>query len=328
MAGASVKSDERNDQQEPGTVAGPRPPASPRKPKRTRESQGRLAFWLLLPAGVAVFGVIVYPIFRTLIISLFEVNSALATETPFVGIENYVTVLTSSGFWSSMGRTLYFTFVSTGLELAFGLMVAALMHAKLHGRWLFRVIVILPWAIPTIVNAAMWKGILNAQYGSLNALLTQLGIIDEYQAWLGDPTLALNMVILSDVWKNTPLVAIFLLAGLAAIPPELYEAAKLDRAGWPRIFRSIVLSMLVPSISIVLVLRTVEAFKVFDIIYAMTRGGPANGTQTVAYYAYTTAFSDQNFGVGSALSYIIVIVILALSAIYLRLLRRSEMSLL
>ncbi|MGV8876435.1 MAG: carbohydrate ABC transporter permease [Rhodoglobus sp.] len=328
MKVVSVKLEEEKDQRKPGNAAGLQPSSSPRKRRRSRESQGRLAFWLLLPAGIAVFGVIVYPVFRTLIISLFEVNSALATETPFVGIANYVTVLTDSGFWSSMGRTLYFTLVSTFLELSFGLIVAALMNAKLRARWLFRVIVILPWAIPTIVNAAMWKGILNAQYGSLNALLMQLGFIDQYQAWLGEPALALNMVILADVWKNTPLVAIFLLAGLAAIPSELYEAAKLDRAGWPRIFRSIVLPMLVPSISIVLVLRTVEAFKVFDIIYAMTRGGPANGTQTVAYYAYTTAFSGQNFGVGSALSYVIVIVILALSAIYLRLLRRSEMSLL
>jgi ABC-type sugar transport system permease subunit len=299
-----------------------------RTPRRRKEKQGRLAFWLLLPAGVAVFGVILYPIFRTLIISFFEVTSALATDTPFVGIDNYVHVLTSGSFWSSMGRTLYFTLVSTALELSFGLIVAGLLNAKLRARWLFRAIVVIPWAIPTIVNAAMWKGIFNAQYGALNALLTQIGIIPEYQAWLGEPTTALNMVILADVWKTTPLVAFFLLAGLTSIPTELYEAAKLDRASWPRIFRSVVLPMLVPSISIVLVLRTVEAFKVFDIIYAMTRGGPVNGTQTVAYYAYTTAFSDQNFGVGSALSYIIVVVILALSAIYLRLLRRSEMSLL
>ncbi|MGH1524146.1 carbohydrate ABC transporter permease [Leifsonia sp. L25] len=307
------------------------PVRSPQKApigKRKREKQGRLAFWLLLPAGVAVFGVIVYPILRTLFISFFQVDSALATDTPFVGFANYVHVLGSSSFWASIGRTLYFTLVSTALELFFGLIVAGLLNAKLRARWLFRAIVIIPWAIPTIVNAAMWKGIFNAQYGALNALLSQLGLIQQYQAWLGDPNLALNMVIIADVWKNTSLVAFFLLAGLTAIPGELYESAKMDRASWPRIFRSIVLPMLVPSISIVLVLRTVEAFKVFDIIYAMTRGGPVNGTQTVAYYAYTTAFSDQNFGVGSALSYIIVLVILALTAIYLRLLRRSEMSLL
>ena len=303
-------------------------PPVPRKKRKGFEKQGRLAFWLLLPAAVAVFGVIIYPMFRTLLVSLFQVNSALATVTPFVGLENYAHVLSDPQFWASLGRTLYFTLVSTAVELVLGLAVAGLLNAKLKARWLFRTIVVIPWAIPTIVNAAMWKGIYNAQYGALNALLTQLGIIKDYQVWLGDPTLALNMVILADVWKTVPLVAFFLLAGLTSIPTELYEAAKLDRASWPRIFRSIVLPMLVPSISIVLVLRTVEAFKVFDIIYAMTRGGPVNGTSTVAYFAYQTAFSDQNFGVGSALSYIIVIIILALSAIYLRLLRKSEMSLL
>jgi ABC-type sugar transport system permease subunit len=307
------------------------PSRSPERPpvrKRKRENQGRLAFWLLLPAAVAVFGVIIYPIARTLIISFFQVDSALATDTPFVGFSNYAHVLASGTFWASVGRTLYFTLVSTALELVLGIMVAGLLNAKLRARWLFRAIVIIPWAIPTIVNAAMWKGIFNAQYGALNALLTQLGILQHYQAWLGDPGTAMNAVIVADVWKNTSLVAFFLLAGLTSIPGELYESAKMDRASWPRIFRSIVLPMLVPSISIVLVLRTVEAFKVFDIIYAMTRGGPVNGTQTVAYFAYTTAFSDQNFGIGSALSYIIVLVILALTTVYLRLLRRSEMSLL
>ncbi len=305
-----------------------RPGPGTRPPRRKRESQERLAFWLLLPAAVAVFGVIIYPVLRTLIISFFDVNSALATVTPFVGLRNYTHTLTNPAFWSPMGRTLYFTIVSTALELGFGLVVAGLLNARLKARWLFRAVVVIPWAIPTIVNAAMWKGILSAQYGALNALLTQLGVIHEYQAWLGDPMTALNMVILADVWKTTPLVAFFLLAGLNSIPTELYDAAKIDRASWPRIFRSIVLPMLVPSISIVLVLRTIEAFKVFDIIYAMTRGGPVNGTQTIAYYAYVTAFSDQNFGLGSALSFIIVLVILVLTTVYLRLLRRSEMSLL
>jgi ABC-type sugar transport system permease subunit len=298
--------------------------ASGRKP----ETQGRLAFWLLVPALIAVFGVIVYPIIRTFIISVFRVQSAMATDTPFVGLDNYAKALTNENFWGAMGRTLYFTGVSTALELVLGLAVAGLLNAPLRGRWLFRAIVVIPWAIPTVVNASMWKGILSAQYGSLNAVLSELGIIDQYQIWLGDPWTALNMVILADAWKTTPLVAFFLLAGLTLIPKEIYEAARIDRAGWWRTLRSITLPMLVPSISIVVVLRTVEAFKVFDIIYVMTRGGPANGTQTIAYYAYVTAFSDQNYGMGSALSYLIVFVILILSTIYLRMLRRSEMSLL
>lgn len=300
----------------------------PAPPRRRVERQGRLAFWLLLPAFLAVFGVIVYPMFRTLLISLFEVKSAVAIDPPFVGLANYVQALTSDGFWAAMGRTLYFTVVSTGIELVFGLAIAWLLNSRIRGRWLLRALVVLPWALPTIVNAAMWKGIYNAQYGALNGLLSQLGLIDQYQAWLADPFTALNLLIVADAWKTTPLVAFFLLAGLTAIPNELYEAARVDRAGWFRSFWSVTLPLLAPSIALVLVLRTVEAVKVFDIVYAMTRGGPANGTQTISYYTYVTAFSGQNYGLGSAISYLIVVVILVLSAVYLRLLRRSEMSLL
>jgi multiple sugar transport system permease protein/N,N'-diacetylchitobiose transport system permease protein len=292
------------------------------------QRQGMMAFWLLLPAAIAVFGVVVYPVLRTLLISFFDVNSALATRTPFVGLRNYTHVLSDADFWASTGRTLYFTLVSTGLELVLGLALAALLNAEMRFRWLFRTVVVIPWAVPTIVNAAMWKGIFNAQYGALNGVLSQVGLVHDYKAWLGDPFLALNSVVLADVWKTTPLVAFFLLAGLSGIPKDLYEAAMLDRASRWRTFVSITLPLLVPSIAIVLVLRTVEAFKVFDIIYGMTRGGPADGTQTIAYYAYTRAFSDQSYGVGSAISYLIVLVILVLSAVYLRMLRRSEMSLL
>lgn len=300
----------------------------PRGRNRRPRGQGRLAAVLLLPAVLAVFGIVIYPVLRTLFVSFFAVDSALDVATPFVGLDNYATILSNSSYWSAMGRTLYFTLVSTGLELVLGLGLAYLLNARIRGRWLLCAVVVTPWAVPTIVNAALWKGIFNAQYGALNGVLTDLGLIDQYHAWLGDPFLALNMVILADAWKTTPLVAIFLLAGLTTIPKELYEAARVDRASPWRIFRSITLPMLVPSIAIVVVLRTVEAFKVFDIIYGMTRGGPANGTQTIAYYAYTIAFSNQQLGIGAAISYLIVIVILLLTVFYLRLLRRSEMSLL
>lgn len=291
-----------------------------------RKSEGRLAFWLLLPAVVAVFGVIVYPIVRTVVTSVFDVQSVLAPSWSFIGFENYLHVFSDPGFWNSLGITLYFTFVSTFFELVFGLVVALLLNAPLKWRWLFRALVVLPWAFPTIVNAAMWKGLFNAQFGAVNALLEQLGIIHSYHAWLGDPFTALNIVVFADVWKNTSVAAIFLLAGLTTIPADIYEAAKIDRARSLRTFRSITLPLLVPSISIVLVLRTIEAFKVFDIIYAMTRGGPANGTETIAYYAYNTAFSDQQYGIGSAISCIIVVIILILSTIYLRTLRQGEAS--
>lgn len=296
--------------------------------KRRISGEHKLAFWLLLPAAIAVFGVIFYPLFRTVLISTFEVKSAVAVDPPFIGLGNFQQALTSPGFWAATGRTMYFTLVSTGLELFLGFMIAWLLNKRFRGRWLVQAFIILPWAIPTIVNAAMWKGIYNAQYGALNGLLSQLGLIDSYQVWLADPFLSLNLLIVADAWKTTPLVAIFLLAGLSAIPDELYEAAKVDRAGSIRTFFSITIPLLAPSIALVLVLRTVEAIKVFDIVYAMTRGGPANGTQTISFYAYVTAFSEQNYGLGSAISLIVLIIVLVLSTVYLRLMRRSEMSML
>jgi ABC-type sugar transport system permease subunit len=290
--------------------------------------QGRLAFWLLLPAAVVVFGVIVYPVARTVLISFFEVNSAVPVATPFVGLGNYTDIFTDADFWSSIGHTLYFTLLSTALELVLGMGLALLLNAPLRARWLFRAVVVLPWALPTVVNGAMWRGVLNAQYGSLNALLTQLHVMGDYRSWLGTPFSALNMLVLADVWKTTPLVAFFLLTGLQSIPQEIYESARVDGAGAIGGFLRITLPLLVPSVAVVLVLRTIDAFKVFDLVYVLTGGGPANGTQTVAFFTYVQAFSDQRFGFGSALADVIVVCILVLSAIYLRALRRSEMSLL
>jgi ABC-type sugar transport system permease subunit len=290
--------------------------------------QGRLAFWLLLPAAVVVFGVIVYPVARTVLISFFEVNSAVPVATPFVGLGNYTDIFTDADFWSSIGHTLYFTLLSTALELVLGMGLALLLNAPLRARWLFRAVVVLPWALPTVVNGAMWRGVLNAQYGSLNALLTQLHVMGDYRSWLGTPFSALNMLVLADVWKTTPLAAFFLLTGLQSIPQEIYESARVDGAGAIGGFLRITLPLLVPSVAVVLVLRTIDAFKVFDLVYVLTGGGPANGTQTVAFFTYVQAFSDQRFGFGSALADVIVVCILVLSAIYLRALRRSEMSLL
>ncbi len=275
-----------------------------------------------------VFGIIVYPVVRTTLISFFDVNSAVPVTTPFVGLGNYTTILREQAFWSSMGRTLYFTIASTAAELVLGMGLAFLLNAPLRLRWLFRAIVVLPWALPTVVNGAMWRGVLNAQYGSLNALLTELHLTADYTAWLGTPTSALNMLVLADVWKTTPLVAFFLLTGLQSIPSEIYESTRVDGAGVFRTFFSITLPLLVPSVAVVLVLRTIDAFKVFDLVYVLTGGGPANGTQTIAYYTYVQAFSDQRFGYGSALAEIIVVCILLLSAVYLRALRRDEGSLL
>lgn len=305
---------------------GPKIARAPRSGSGSRAAfrQGRLALLLLLPSLVVVFGIVVYPLLRTLYTSLFDVNSAFPGTYPFSGLGNYLLAVQSGEFWAAIGRTFYFTLSTTVLEVVFGVLLALLLNAEFRGRWLLRSIVILPWALPTVVNGAMWRWIFNPEYGALNALLTQLHVIPEYRSWLGTPWMALNMIVVADVWKMTPLAAFFVLAALQTIPRDLYEAAWVDGAGKVRSFFSITLPLLTPTILIVLVLRTMEAFKVFDLVYVMTRGGPANGTQTIAYYTYVEAFSNQLFGYGAALAYIIALFILFFAITYMRLLRRGE----
>ncbi len=280
-----------------------------------------MAVLLLLPAAIVIFGIIVYPLLRTLWTSFFAVDSPFPGRYPFVGLGNYRRTFSNSEFWLATRRTAYFTGVSTLAELILGILVGLLMNVQFRGRWLLRSLVVLPWALPTIVNATMWRWIFNPEYGALNALLTQLHLLPQYRSWLGSPFLALNMVIVADVWKNTPLAAFLFLAGLQSIPRDLFEAARVDGAGPIRSFFSITLPLLTTTVLVILVVRTIEAFKVFDIIYVMTRGGPANGTQTVAYYAYLQAFSNQLFGYGAAIAYVIALFILALALVYVRLLR-------
>ena len=295
-------------------------PRQTRQPKQWPESWVAAAF--VAPAALIIVLIVLVPLGRALWMSLFDIQLTRPGVEPFVGLGNYFDQLASGNFWGSVGRALFFTVVSTALELLFGLALALLMDQPLRGRWLLRTIIILPWALPTIVNALMWRWIDNAEYGSLNALLTQTGIISHYQPWLSNSDTAMWMVILADVWKLTPLVAILLLAGLQSVDREVVEVARVDGASSWQTFRLILLPLITPVVLIVLVLRTMEAFKVFDIIWIMTHGGPANSTQSIAIYAYQTAYQGFDFGRGAALGYLIALVIMVLAAVYLRLLGR------
>jgi len=281
----------------------------------------KLPVLLLLPVALVVLGVVIYPLLYTFWLSLNNVDLTHPLDKGFVGLGNYLYLVKQDYFWGAVGRTFYFTVVSLILEITAGILLALLLNSEFAGRSILRVLVILPWALPTIVNGAMWRWIFNPEYGALNALLLKLGLINTYQSWLGKPFLALNMVILADAWKVTPLVAILLLAAMQAIPKDLYEACEVDGAGKWTVFREVILPYLKPTLLVVIVLRTMEAFKVFDIIYIMTRGGPANGTQVITYYAYQEAFSFLHLSKGAALSYLISLIILVLAVVYSRLLK-------
>lgn len=283
-----------------------------------------IGFGLILPSLLIILGISLQPILSTLFLSVFESSRGIDVERVFVGFGNYISLLSDSVFWLTIGRTLYFTFVSVGLELVLGLAIAQLIHSHPPGWQFLRTSLIIPWAVPTIVNGTMWRWIYNADYGALNGLLLQLGFIDKYVPWLTKPGVAMNLVILADIWHSVPFIALILQAALATLPADLEEAAAVDGANVLQRFLLIRLPLLRPAILVALVIRTVEAFRAFDIIYVITNGGPAYGTVTISYLTYLEMFSFGNVGRGSALSFLISIFTLIMAFVYIRVLYRPE----
>ena len=294
--------------------------------RRQGLSEQSFAFLILLPAAVVIFGVVLFPLVTTFIYSLQNMELISAEKGKFLGLLNYLRVLRSEWFWQALGRTLYFTLVSLTVETVLGLLIALLLNTRFIGVGFLRVLIIVPWATPGIVTASIWKWIYNPEYGVLNAVLTRLHVLDEYRSWLSDPFLAMNMVILADVWKMTPFAIIFFLAALQFINKSLYEAAKVDGAGVFSRFWHITLPYLLPTLAVVVVMRTMEKFKAFDVFYVMTRGGPANGTKVLVYEAYLKAFTNLQYSISSTLSYLIAVLVLAFTVVYVRLMKRGEAS--
>lgn len=285
-----------------------------------------VAWGLVLPSALVIGAVILYPIVRTLILSTYDYSLIRPGQEQFVGLGNYLDFLSDSMFWQTIKRTAYFTLISVGLELVLGIGVAMLIDAHPPGWRFLRFSLIIPWAVPTIVNGTMWRWIYNADYGALNGLLLQLGLIDSYIPWLIKPWRAMNLVIWADVWHTLPFAALIIQAALAGIPEEYHEAAAIDGANAWRRFWSITLPLLRPAILVVLVIRTVEAFRVFDIIFVITRGGPAFGTVTISYLTYLETFRNMSIGSGAALSFIVSAFILAIAIIYIRVLYTDDLA--
>ncbi len=289
-------------------------------------SEEAYAFLLLSPAGLVVLAVVLVPLAITFVYTLMNMELLSENRGSFVGLANYASVLGSAWFWQSLGRTLYFTLSSLVLETGLGLLVALLLNGSFPGVSALRALIILPWAIPTNVSAALWKWIYHPEFGALNALLQWMGIIKECRSWLGDPSVAMNMLVLADVWKMTPLAAIFFLAALQFINKALYEAARIDGAGPFRRFWYVTMPHLVPTLLVVVVMRSMEKFKAFDIFYVMTRGGPANGTMVLTYEAYLRGFTNLDYSAAATIAYLIAFIVLALTFSYLRLLRQEDIN--
>lgn len=283
-----------------------------------RQREQRQAWVLLAPMLLVMLLLTAWPLLRTIWLSFTDAALIGSGETPaWIGLENYLYALSDPDFRASIWRTLYFTLVSVTVEGIIGVLVALLLNQKFIGRNVLRVLVILPWALPTIVNAMMWRLNFNPDYGSINALLSQLGIIDGYRSWLGSPEAALNAVMFADIWKNYPLVTLLVLAALQSIPEDLFEAARLDGASAWRRFRAITFPAIVAPLGVALVLRTIDAFKIFDIIYVMTRGGPVDSTKTLSFFVYQESFSYLRAGSGAAYAILMTLMCALLITIYL-----------
>jgi len=293
--------------------------------RRFIDTERWLAWVLIFPALVTVFGLILMPIVHAFWMSLHTIDlKRPAIGTPFIGLGNYIDILSDPYLWASIGRTFYFMIVSIAIEMVIGIAIATLLNTDFKGRNLLRTLVLIPWALPITIDAIMWKWIFNPNYGAWNSLLLQTGLISKYQTWLSDPTSAMHVVILADVWKVTPLVILLSLAALQTIPHDLYEAAMIDGANRWKSFKSITFPLLLPTLLIVLLVRTMDAFKVFDIIYIMTAGGPSDGTKVISYYTYVEAFSYLRLGRGAALAYLMTFFIAIMVLIYIRVLKNRE----
>ena len=282
------------------------------------ERERRQAYLLVAPAVVVLGGVAVYPILAAVWLSL-QRFILVFRERRFIGLDNYAFLLSDARFWSALGNTAYFTLVAVAVELLLAVPLALLLNRAFPGRGVLRASALIPWAIPTVVSARLWAWMFNPDYGLINRLLPGADI-----NWLGAPGYALHAAILVDVWKTTPFVALLVLAGLQGIPEDIYKAARVDGASPWRTFRSITLPLLKPAILLALLFRTLDAFRVFDAIYVLTEGGPANTTETLSIYAYKTLMRSGDFGYGSTLSVATFLCVVGLSLVYLRLLGREE----
>ena len=282
-------------------------------------------YGLLIVPMVLVMGTVIgWPLIQTFAMSFTNVQ-LMDMDTPrFVGLQNFISAFHNEGFLNALKVSGVFALIVVSSEMILGTSVALLLNEPFHGRNFVRGLLILPWAVPTIVNAIMWRLIYNPEYGALNSLLFQLGIIDSYTSWLSSADKALFAIIFSDVWKNFSLVAMIALSSLQTLPSSQIEAAKMDGASAVQRFRYITFPHLIPSLQVALVLRIIEAVKVFDIIYIMTKGGPANKTRSGSIFVYQEAFTNSRMGSGAAYAIIMVCLIMIFILLYMKFLSRKE----
>jgi trehalose/maltose transport system permease protein len=300
-------------------------PVRRRRRRRTKlqRRQTRLSWLLLLPALAAVGFVAVYPLGKTIYQSFTNQEFLAGLEpTKNVGFRNYSDLLHDTLFRNAVWETVKFTLITVAFEFVLGLIIALVVNSSFKGRGVMRAVMLVPWAIPTVVAAQMWKWMLDDTFGVVNDFGTRTHVLSHSHAWISDPGTALASVCAVDIWKTTPFVALLLLAGLQVIPRDLYEAAEVDGATKLQQFWKITLPLLRPAILVTLIFRTLDALRVFDVFYVFF--GQRTDTQTMAIYDQSTIVGDGHVGYGAAISVAIFLIIFLFVVIYVTLMRVGE----
>ena len=275
--------------------------------------QRRLALLLLAPAAALFCLLTIYPLGRALLLSFFATDYGFEGAS-FVGAENYVELVGDSFFRIAAWNTVVFTLMATSSEVALGLLFALMLSRRFPGRWIVIPSLVAPFVLSTMVVTAIWSAWFHYDFGFLNNVLRAAGLPGV--PWLFDPDVAMTSLVLVDVWQTVPLAFLILLAGLQSIEPEIYEAARMDGAGPRRIFLDITLPLLMPHIVLAALLRSIDSFKIFDKVYALTGGGPGQATETLSMYVYRLGFRFFDVGLASAVAIIMVVIAGLLASVY------------
>jgi trehalose/maltose transport system permease protein len=286
----------------------------PARPNRLALGRARTAWLLLAPMLTALLVVALWPLARTFWFSFTDASLFDLAAAHFVGLDNFALLLADPAWWRSAWNTLVFAAVSVTLEVCLGFAIALALHAQFPGRGPLRAAVLIPWAIPTVVSAKMWGWMLHDVYGVVNAILLNVGIITAPVAWTASPNLAMAALIAVDVWKTTPFVVLLLLAGLQMLPRDYYDAAELDGASPLTRFLRITVPLMKPALAVAAIFRALDAMRIFDLVYVLT--GSNRETMTMAVYARQQLIDFQDFGVGSAASTLMFLVIAMATAIF------------
>ena len=282
----------------------------------------QIGLWFTAPAVLVLLTVLAYPIVASFVLSFQRIRFAgQGLSHQFTGLDNYITLTRNQLFREALFRSVYFTVMEVIAVIVLALFVALMLNHPLGRHAFFRVVLLVPWALAPVANAVLWKWIYNANYGILNTILLGMGAIDQSVVWLGKPWLALNMILIADIWKAVPFITLLLLAGLQNVPSYLYRAARLDGANVWQQFVHVTLPCIKTSLVISIVLQSIWALKVFDLIYVLTKGSPADSTVLLNYLSWRETFSNLDIGYGAAIANILFVLMFMLALVYIRTLR-------